>query len=132
MLGRVAVPEIAEAVGVSVPSLKTWLRDKRLTAARAVSDTICAEYNRLRQRAFRCGLRLSSQNGCISLWVSVKENLSYAEADLYLRFTNQRQRLIDMEAEFSKFAGSIKPTGNAVGVSDWVGELHRPAETPPL
>jgi hypothetical protein len=65
-----------------------------------ISKTICATYNRLRQRAHQLGLRLSSQNGKISLWVSVVENLTFAEAADFLKHANREARVAAIEAAF--------------------------------
>jgi len=110
MAGRVSAVEIAAAVGVSVASLKSWARGK-VALALPTSKTICAQYNRLRQRAHQLGLRLSAQGGRVSLWVSVREDLTFAEAAQFLKHANRKARFVAVEAAFER--GMAQASGNA-------------------
>jgi len=110
LLGRMRARDIAAAVGVSLPSLKSWARDKKISLAPPISKTLVAQYNRLRQRAHQLGLRLSAQNGRVSLWVSVVEDLTFAEAAQYLKHANRRARFAAVESAYERGTGQLNGT----------------------
>ena len=111
MLGRATARQIAAEVGVTVPSLKSWAKRKRVSLARAPSQTRCARYNALRQCAHQLGLRLSVQGGRASLWVSVRSDMTFPEAEHVLRHANRHARFDAVERAFD--CGAAKLNGIA-------------------
>lgn len=123
MLGRATARQIATEVGVTLPSLKSWAKRKGVSLARPASSTRCAKYNRLRQRAHQLGLRLSVQGGRVSLWVSVRQDMTFAEAEWLLRDANRRARFDAAERAFD--CGAAKLNGAALAT-----DVTEPAEQP--
>lgn len=95
--------DIACAIGVTVPSLRSWCKRKGVSLARPASRTVRARYNALRQAAHRAGLRRSMQQGRVSLWVSVCEGMTVAEAERFLRHASRVERFEAVEDAYDRW-----------------------------
>jgi hypothetical protein len=119
MVGKHTAAEIAFAVGVSKFALKSWAKRNQLPLARPRSASSVAIYNRLRQAAFRAGLRLSMQHGRVSLWRSIAQRLTVAEAEQFLKRPSRPSReanaaLFERLAEVHR---DRRPNGGAVNAT---------------
>jgi hypothetical protein len=107
LAGHATAREIAGMVGVTLPSLKGWAKTNGVSFAMPPGTSRCAIYNQLRQRAHQLGLRLSMQRNRVSLWVSVREDMSMAEARAFLAHKNRRRRFQVTEDAFLKAGPSM-------------------------
>lgn len=103
-------------------ALKSWAKRNQPSLARPRSASSVAIYNRLRQAAFRAGLRLSMQHGRVSLWRSVAQRLTAAEAEQFLKRPSRPSRdpLKANAALLERLAGvhrDHRPNGGAVNAT---------------
>jgi hypothetical protein len=107
LIGHATTKEIAKIIGVTVPSLKGWSRDHKISLAPPPSPSKAAVYNRLRQQAHRLGFRLSMQRGRVSLWISVRDDMSVADARAFMAHKNRKHRFKVSEDAFLRGGPSM-------------------------